>query len=128
MCAGMNGVWGKAARSLSPLIPAKAGIQRLLVTLASRLLWPGLAGIQYCKSDSRVRIPARAAKAGVSSPADQLLNVTPVMRSRLPCQTFSLSAFGMSMPSMMRSVSRVYIVPFSGSNGQSEANTILSRS
>ena len=60
--------------------------------------------------------------------ADQLLNVTPVMASRLPCQIFSLSAFGMSMPSMMRKVSRVYIVPFSGSNGQSEANTILSRS
>ena len=60
--------------------------------------------------------------------ADQLLNVTPVMASRLPCQIFSLSAFGMSMPSMMRKVSRVYIVPFSGSNGQSEANTILSAS
>ena len=58
----------------------------------------------------------------------QLLNFTPVIASRLPCQIFSLSAFGMSMPSMMRKVSRVYIVPFSGSNGQSEANTILSRS
>ena len=60
--------------------------------------------------------------------ANQLLNFTPVIASRLPCQIFSLSAFGMSMPSMMRSVSRVYIVPFSGSNGQSEAKTILSRS
>ncbi len=56
------------------------------------------------------------------------LNFTPVIASRLPCQIFSLSAFGMSMPSRMRSVSRVYIVPFSGSNGQSEAKTILSRS
>ena len=27
---------------------------------------------------------------------------------------------------MMRIVSRMYIVPFSGSNGQSEANTIFS--
>jgi hypothetical protein len=35
---GNERVWGKAARSPSPLIPAKAGIQRLLVTLASRLL------------------------------------------------------------------------------------------
>ena len=67
-------------------------------------------------------------RAEDSSLHDQLLNFTPVIASRLPCQIFSLSAFGMSMPSMMRSVSRVYIVPFSGSNGQSEANTILSRS
>jgi hypothetical protein len=37
-CAGMNGVWGSAAHYRLPLIPAKAGIQRLLVTLASRLL------------------------------------------------------------------------------------------
>src|SRR5262245_19359923 len=37
---------------------------------------------------------------------NQLLNFTPVIASRLPCQIFSLSAFGMSMPSMMRSVSR----------------------
>src|SRR3974390_1872431 len=59
---------------------------------------------------------------------DQAESFTWVIRSRLPCQIPSLSAFGMSMPSRMRSVSRVYIVPFSGSNGQSEANTILSRS
>jgi len=36
--AGMNGAWGKAAHYRHPLIPAKAGIQRLLATVASRLL------------------------------------------------------------------------------------------
>src|SRR5262249_14709790 len=58
----------------------------------------------------------------------QLLNFAPVIASRLPCQIFSLSAFDKSMPSRIRSVSRVYIVPFSGSNVQSDPKPILSRS
>jgi hypothetical protein len=92
---------------------------------------PGMTG----KRDTSQVIPGQPVSGSQPSAAPrddnllpQLLNFTPVIASRLPCQIFSLSAFGMSMPSMMRKVSRVYIVPFSGSNGQSEANTILSRS
>src|SRR5262249_9349903 len=74
------------------------------------------------------RLPLR--KYGRKKPSRdaQLLNFAPVIASRLLCQIFSLSAFDKSMPSRIRSVSRVYIVPFSGSNGQSDAKTILSRS
>src|SRR3569832_1218238 len=53
-------------------------------------------------------------------------SLVPVLRTRLPCQIASFSAFGRAMPSRMRSVSHVYYVHFSGSNGQSDANTTLS--
>ena len=107
---------------ISAVVPANAGTHLRAAWIGCGVWVPGLA---TPARDDRL---CRARSGRDCTRADQLLNFTPVIASRLPCQIFSLSAFGISMPSMMRSVSRVYMVPFSGSNGQSEANTILSGS
>src|SRR6185437_2747854 len=112
-------------RAPHPFIPTKAGIQCLGGELGPRFP-PSRWALRRTQTRRSSRSERRLGHGDERSVQTQLLNFTPVIASRLPCQIFSFSAFGRSIPSTIRSVSRVYCVPFSGSNGQSDANTILS--
>ena len=58
--------------------------------------------------------------------ARRLQALRPINLIALPWKIMARSAAGMSISSMQRIVSRIYMGPFSGSNGASEANTTCS--
>jgi len=79
-----------------------------------------------CRPCFLIQVAVVKSESWKRAPSNYFTSLFPVIFSKFPWKIFSCISFARLSESSIRSVSRIYPVPFSGSNGQSEANNTFS--